>query len=313
MLLLGSSNIESGTPFEIYPINWNWGDYNSSLTFEDDGYYYAVLPSGKPGGFLFGYTKENTVEILVVGGGGAGGGNDGGGGGAGAVHLTSWDFPSLTSTAGVGTASEPRQFKVTPGGGAVYSSSGPNPTAGQSQLVYYRFGDNAVIAKTSRGGSRGAHMVSGFEVGPVSYGGSGGGGSGLNPSYINGSQAEYSGGVYGLTNDGGDGSYTSPNYPSGGGGGALGVGTTSNGGVGYVFASGSGYAAALGTQEIAGGGGGGGAQTGGSGASGGGNGGGLNVAGANASSWGSGGGGGGANAAGGNGYKGVVVIKYRRF
>lgn len=223
-----------------------------------------------------------TVEYLVVGGGGGGGKDYAGGGGAGGFRTGSM------SVSGQG-------YTVTVGNGGAGGTSGTG-TSGESSV----FG-----SVTSAGGGGGA--------GKSNAAGSGASGGGGNFQSLTAGT-----GTVGQGNNGGDGSWYSNAYLSGGGGGAGSVGGT---GTAYSSsgAGGSGTASSISGSSVtyAGGGGGGGfvdygiaagTATGGGGA------GGYNhtQAGANgtANTGGGGGGGAGDQGNGGNGGSGIVIVRY---
>lgn len=212
-----------------------------------------------------------TVSYLVVAGGGGAGGQLGGGGGGGGYK------------SGSGLALAIGTYVITVGAGGNGGANGGNNNGSD--------GANSSIAALveSTGGGGGGGYGSGQPNGPGRNGGSGGGG---------GSYSTYAGGlgIAGQGNDGGSGS-SSVNGGCGGGGGAGGIGastgaatTGGNGGNGTTFAiTGLTYA-----------GGGGGGSTG--------------TVGTSGSGTGAGTGGGGrgpqANAAGGRGDGGVVIVAY---
>ena len=264
-------------------------------TFTDSGSF--VVSSG--------FTRS--AEYLVVAGGGGGGADMGGGGGAGGL---------LTGT----TTISPQTYTITIGSGGAGAPAGPSGPKGSSGQ------DSVALGVTATGGGGGG---SGYGSGNANAlnGGSGGGGAASNGSGGSGTAGQ---GTSGGTHNG--------NYYSGGGGGASQAGRNGNEG----SHGGAGTTNSInGTSYVwAGGGGGGGYSTdGGDGGSGGGGGGAVNTApggtgginngaaggggspvsqcntpGGNAGeNTGSGGGGGShfiSNNYGGNGAKGIVIIKY---
>ncbi len=235
-------------------------------------------------------TTSVTASALIVGGGGGGGaGYQGGGGGAGGVLS-----PSIPLTA------QPYTVVVGNNGNGGYTTS--VPTSG----VYSSF-----AGQIAYGGGSGGAEQNVWGLTPAAFsGGSGGGGShGTSaPALIGGSGTENQGYAGGM-------GYTGNPYVGGGGGGAGGLGgsaTSSAAGNGGVGISKNISGTAL---LYAGGGGGslrgGGTSTGGDGGGGGGNG---SGAGSNATYYGGGGGAaGGSNGQGGpggNGYQGIVIVRY---
>jgi len=223
-----------------------------------------------------------TIDYLAVGGGGGGGvsGNNfvGGGGGGGGVAVG-------TTSLSVG-----KTVSITIGSGGI----GGIPSSGGNTV----FGNIVTAVGGGYGGGSGNAPASG---------GSGGGRGGQNSILAGGT------GTAGQGNNGG------PSMSSGdggaGGGGATGTGNSAPvwnvGGIG-----GEGYTNSYsGTSRVYGSGGGGGSYTsGGAGGTNGGTGGVLNNGGNPATYYGSGGGGGGTQGgvsrAGGNGYQGIVIIRY---
>lgn len=256
-----------------------------------------------------------TFEVMSCGGGGGGGGNLAGGGGGGELDL----FTSVTASASA--------YTVTVGGkgtGGTLRNTGA--TGGTSSFAL----SPTTYVSSLGGGGGGGDDKNGAAGG--SGGGAGGGGSNT------------AGGASGSnTNVGGeDGTPASPIFGAGGGGGATaaggagstaGSGTGGSGGEGYTLTNidsnftSANFTSFSGMTVICSGGGGGVLKVGGSGTtrgvggtgagSGGQNDGTTNTASATAAtSFGSGGGGGGwdggspNNAAGGNAYDGVVIVRY---
>lgn len=259
-----------------------------------------------------------TFEVMSVGGGAGGGNNNAGGGGAGEIDL----FTTVTAAAS--------GYTVTIGAKGTGAST-LNARGGGGGTSSFALGGTTYTSSLGGGGGGG----DGTSSGAGGNGGSGGGGA---------NTASSSGGTASGSNTfaGGGGNNNGTNYAGGGGGGATqagtagsaaGNGTGGNGGAGYTltsidsnFTSGN-FTSFSGMTVIASGGGGailrvGGTGTtrgvGGTGAgSGGQNNGTTNTANATAAtSFGSGGGGGGwngglpDNSAGGNGYDGVVIVRY---
>ena len=247
-------------------------------------------------------TQGGAVDIAVIGAGGGGGSNgtstaSGGGGGAGAKEPAS-GYTTQTLTAGT--------YTVTIAQGGIASQSGG-----------------------SIGGTPSATSFAGTTT--ISALGGGGGGSDTSANNSAGGAGGSGGGVYGNrsgaggtasgsnTNAGGTAGFGGPAYGSGGGGGATAVGgngTTTVGGAGgqglALTSIDSNLTSANFTtftgMTVVCSGGGGGVDSGSaaSGGTGGGNG-GVNGGGTAASSFGSGGGGGGLS---GNGFKGLVIVRY---
>ena len=263
-------------------------------TFLDSGSF--VVPSG--------FTKS--ADYLIVAGGGGGGADMGGGGGAGGL---------LSGT----TTISPQTYTITIGSAGAGAPAGPQGPRGSSGTNSTALGNTAV-----GGGAGGSAYGSGNASGI-------GGGSG------GGSSASAGSGGSGTGGQGNPGGSNGGNYYTGGGGGAgasgAGGGNRPNGGVGvqnsingtsYFWAGGgggSGYSSDGGNGGNGGGGGGAvNSTTGGSGLNNGSAGGGgstnsqTNTPGGNAGQNTGGGGGGGshyfANNQGGNGAKGIVIIKY---
>ena len=240
-------------------------------------------------------------DILMVAGGGGGGSDRGGGGGGGGVIYTQNITLNGTYTINVGKE----------GLGGTSGSSGGTGTRGANGKNSTISGSGITTITTIGGGGGGGCAPGGIKDGLS--GGSGGGGS------------QYGGNGSGGTGTAGQGNNGGIGYESGaagGGGGVMAVGTNAsstnagNGGVGLSNTI-------TGTAIIYGSGGGGGGcfgaggtnqQAGTGGSSGAGNGGNVNAGGANATIYGSGGGGAGsavsATTKGGNGFSGVVIIRY---
>jgi hypothetical protein len=289
-----------GTTFTLYGIS-NAGDIGTKATGGNitsvGGFtYHTFTMSGN-----FVPNQSLSTSVLVVGGGGGGGCQDAGGGGAGEIDL----FATQSLTA--------QSYAVTVGGGGAggTSSSSKGGQGNTSQFI----GASTITALGGGGGG------SGNTAGGAN-GGSGGGGSAFPSSGAGGSASGSN------TFAGGSGTNTAPNYGSGGGGGATAVGQNGSGSAGG--AGGAGYALTTidsnlttanfsiltGMTHLSAGGGGAGyngaSGAGGSSGQGGRGGDGVPVPGNPAISFGSGGGGGsgGSNTPGGNGYAGVVIIKY---
>jgi hypothetical protein len=247
-------------------------------------------------------SQGGSVEILVIGAGGGGGSNgtstgNGGGGGAGAKEPAS-GYTTQTLT--------PGSYTVTIAAGGTASQSG-----------------------STIGGTPSATSFAGTST--ISANGGGGGGSFSSPNNSAGGAGGSGGGVYGNrtgsggtasgsnTNIGGTAYIGGPSYGAGGGGGATAAGgqaTSTVGGSGGQgltltnidsnLTSGN-FTTFTGMTVVCSGGGGAvDSGTGGTAGTGGGNG-GVNGGGAAATSFGSGGGGSGLN---GNGYKGLVIVRY---
>jgi hypothetical protein len=287
----------------------SWNTFNdrainsTSLTItglsNGTGYKFRVAGVNDVGQSLWSAVTDNivpsvvfSVTYLLVAGGGGGGTGRGAGGGAGGV---------LT---GSGNISANQSLSVAIGSGGGPGESGSNTT--------FPLIDGTVSAF---GGGRGADGLIGLFTGMAmdgTFGGSGGGGSGYNPTGSGGA------GTTGQGYSGGAGYGGGEPYGGGGGGGAGGVGDSgqiSNGGSGItnsLLAPTDSGIDSDGIRYIAGGGGGGSYQaTPGSGGSGGGGAGGnTNVAGFNGvDNSGGGGGGGGNSAAGGSGGSGLAIIR----
>jgi hypothetical protein len=266
-------------------------------------------------GGTFTITNNLNCDILVIGGGGSGATTDGGGGGAGGlVFASAQNLTSGSYTINIGAGG------IAGAGGAV--RQGVN--GGDSSIVLT--GSTLYIAKGGGGG--GCDYGAGV---PAIAGGSGGGAgsSSQTTTYYIGAasnQSSQSGisGTNGFGNAGGNGSSIAGQYGGGGGGGAGSAGSsypTGNGGNGlyqvtinsttYNFSTVYGYSFGQnvgGNYYVCGGGGGGHGYNGPGGYGGGGTGG---NGGTSATTYGGGGGGGGAGfSQGGNGYQGLVIIRY---
>lgn len=235
--------------------------------------------------------NDRTADALIIGGGGSGGIVRAGGGGGGAViYYRTLRFAEQTT------------YSITVGSGGV----GTSQTSGGNSSVVHRDG-----TETAEGGGRGSP---GYGSGGAN-GGCGGGGSG----------DAYGGGSTNISSSmgwhGGFGTASSTYSWCGGGGG----GATSNGARGDQSAprgtGGNGFlldTVTLGLSVFSGmtyvsSGGGGGSYDGtcGNASTAGGGNGSINSTGGNATSYGSGGGGGGRDSSyGGNGYQGIVILRY---
>jgi hypothetical protein len=245
---------------------------------------------------------QNTIcDILIVGGGGGGGNDRGGGGGGGGVIYSQNVTLNGTYTIGVGKGG----IGTTSG---IPSGKGTRGTNGTNSYI----SGTGLTTLTAIGGGGGGACASGLRDGLS--GGSGGGGSQFNGAGSGGT------GTIGQGNNGGIGFEAGA---GGGGGGAVAVGTnanSTNAGNGGIGLSNS----ITGTTVIYGSGGGGGGSSGsgllpqvfGTGGSiGAGNGGNGHINGNNATVFGCGGGGAGlaqtSVTTGGNGFAGVVIIKFK--
>ena len=250
------------------------------------------------------FPESTLCDILVVGGGGGGGNDRGGGGGGGGViysqNITlNGAYTINVGKEGVGTTSG------TGGGTGTRGTNGSNSSISGSNITTI----------TAIGGGGGGACASGVIRDGLS-GGSGGGGSQFNGAGSGGT---------GTSGQGRNGGIGFESGAGGGGGGAVNVGNDANstnagnGGLGLsntitnsavIYGSGGGGGGTSplsygGSIKLPG--------TGGS--SGAGNGGGVNANGVNATIFGCGGGGGGvANGSvttGGNGFAGIVIIRYK--
>jgi len=262
-----------------------------------------VATSGVNEGSLSLVTPPYSVDFLVIAGGGAGGYDRGGGGGAGGYRNS-----FSTETSGGGGSSE---SSLSFNSGTVYTITvGAGATAPTSKPVAGRGSDSSISGTgittiTSTGGGSGGHADVNSDG---ASGGAGGGAAATTPSGGSGTANQgYAGGA--ATNG-------APNFPAGGGGGASAVGqaspSSSTGGNG-----GNGVSSSItGSSVTRAGGGGGGVYGGGTGGTGGSGGGGTSIFGsagengtANTGSGGSGGSGATPNLKGGNGGKGVVILR----
>jgi hypothetical protein len=286
---------------------------------------YKVHRFNDSGTFTISSLRSGSIEVeyLIVGGGGGGGMDMGGGGGGGGV---------LAGT----TILTPASYTITVGAGGTGAPAGS--TNGQPAFHQFTISATAGSASsfnglTANGGGFGASSYYGYTP---NYGTPGNGGCGGGPS-------GYSDGGYrsgGSGNQGYNGGSAGPQYYSGGGGGAGAVGTSStnrpDGGAGrlsgilgkplYYAGGGGGASYSLGTGGYGGAGGGGGGGLGtapggtgglawGSPGGGGSSGTWANTPGGDGATNTGGGGGGGshynANNKGGNGGKGIVIIRYK--
>lgn len=268
-----------------------------------EAYITSVAASGDSGGTIttdglytvhtftsngtFTSTNAKNISILVVAGGGGGGSAGGGGGAGGLVYNTAYNVTATSYTVVVGMG----------GYGGLAKGNGSD---GQNSS----FGGIVAV-----GGGGGAGGLTGQNKG---RNGGSGGGAPIIASALQGGTSIASQGSNGGNN------FPTPNYGSGGGGGAGAVGSngtstlSGNGGVGLSYN----ISGTLINYSWGGGGGAGPSVTPGSGNNSGGNGGGTDTTGSNATALGSGGGGGGTDAGygvgapGGNGTKGIVIIRY---
>lgn len=258
---------------------------------------------------------DGDVDFVVIAGGGGGAGRyyyGCGGGGAGGFRK--WVTGELNNT-------EPGAYTVTPGvypviiglgGAGAYggSTSNPNP-----EDYGEKGGDSSIFGVVVLGGGAGTTTAS--QMALYGNGGSGGAGSGRSSSSINWVGGD---GAAGQGNDGGDGFRSGVRY-GGGGGGAGEAGETATSGIGCGDGGDGLPTSITGSEVYYCAGGGGGSYTGSrglGGLGGGGNGGARSgdIIASNASNYGSGGGGGGGDwtpdgsADGGNGYQGIVFVRY---
>jgi hypothetical protein len=250
-------------------------------------------------------TAKATADILVVGGGGPGGNDRGGGGGGGGIIYLQNITLNGTYTINVGKK----------GVGAWSGPNGGTGTRGTNGGSSSISGPNLTTQTAIGGGAGGSCAANGIKDGES--GGSGGGGSQYGGNGI---------GATGTTGQGKNGGNGIEYGAAGGGGGYTNVGanasssTAGNGGLGLsnsitgtvvIYSSGGGGGGSGGTGT-----GGLGSQLAGTGGSGGaGNGGLNNTSGTNATIYGCGGGGGGSsvstNTKGGDGFDGIVIVKYK--
>ena len=209
----------------------------TSTSFTSSGTF--AVPSG----------VTSLSSVLVIAGGGGGGNDHGGGGGAGGLIF----MPGYPVTPG-GTST------VTVGGGGCHHPSGGRGCSGgnssfgsPSDPGKHPTGD-VLLAKGGGGGGGGNSLVNGGD------GGSGGGGSGHGqntiPSQSTGGSGQAStepgdSGAYGFGNDGGVGQRTGPGSLFGGGGGGAGT-AGAVGGQGQCGMGGTGkaYTIADGTSPV---------------------------------------------------------------
>jgi fibronectin-binding autotransporter adhesin len=273
---------------------------NSAVTtITDGGQTYEVHSFATVGSGTITFSGTGFVDALVVAGGGAGGSSQGGayhesgaGGGAGGLLYSS----NLAVSGGT--------YNITVGAGGVGSYVHRNAGFGGNSTF-----TGTGVSMTSIGGGRGNG-----EYATDGNGGSGGGGAG--------NIRQPGTGVAGPPRQGYDGGYGEANGSSshgGGGGGAGGTGGNASG-IGGNGGSGLSYTIRTGSSAVyAGGGGGGPTQTGGTGGLGTDGGGGRNTpnaysggGGGYATGFGGGGGGHRINERGGNGFQGIVVIRFRK-
>lgn len=193
------------------------GDYKIHV-FTGDGTL-CVESAGKPG--------SNKVDYMVVAGGGGGGRGTGGGGGAGGFResqdpaaaplWTASPIASSTSLTCICTGAVP----VTVGAGGIGANI-PNPNNATQGS------DSVFLSITSAGGGAGGSICGEPPCGsgvpsPLKDGGSGGGGSRLEPNFGSGNEPPTT------PNQGFPGA-SGPNGTGGGGGGALDAGGPGNSG-----------------------------------------------------------------------------------
>ena len=303
--VLDDANYASGSTFHLYGItkaNDNSpGTFGIQATGGDEvtisgGYKYHVFKSSG----TFNVTEPGFVEVLAIAGGGGGGGLGGGGGGGGVLTLgthrriNSGSYPVLVGAGGSGVS-------------ANSMTSGNNGN------------DSSVAGIVAIGGGGGG-----------TYGGGGRGNDGGSGGGAGTSGVTASSGISGQGNNGGTGfSAVSPNVINGGGGGGYsavggnaGTFTGGNGGQGYtlptdlqplldnftVVSSGGGGGARFNTFSTNG--------TPGTGGTGAGNGSTNGATAGSATTYGGAGGGSGQTApsgtwgASGNGYQGIIIIRY---
>lgn len=301
-----SSTLTVGSTFTLYGIaNADTGAKATGgvITYDSTYYYHTFGASG-----TFTPLQSLTADILVIGGGGGGGSDVGAGGGGGEVETFSSNSQNLSATG----------YTVTVGAGGAGSTSGSN--RGTNGVTSTFAGVSTITALGGGGGASGGN-TSGLA------GGSGGGARSGTPGSASGSN----------TFAGGQGNDSGNFYTGGGGGGASavgGAGSTAgsfaqggNGGQGLTISSIDPSLSFVGpfggmTRVSSGGGGsalnvGGSAAGRGLGGDGGGNG-GQNFnstvvfQGTSATSFGSGGGGSAwqPNLTAGNGYSGLVIVRY---
>ncbi|MFA5106294.1 MAG: glycine-rich domain-containing protein, partial [Candidatus Micrarchaeia archaeon] len=257
----------------------------SSITVNGTNYTLHTFTSG---GTFTASTSMNVEALIVAGGGGAGSTHGGGGGGGGLIYNSSIPVSAQGYSIVVGSGGS---------GGASGAANNGNSGTGSSFAGLSAIGGGAGHAGYTNPGAG-------------SNGGSGGGGGASTSTastYSGGTGTSGQGRNGGASYGGGGGTAR-----GGGGGGAGAVGTSA--GASQVGNGGAGIQNSItGTNVYYAGGGGGGSDNGGTstGGSGGGGAGAALDAGSNATSYGSGGGAGGGNfGAGGNGYQGIVIIRY---
>jgi len=302
------SNTAAITSIMLYPDSGNYAQYSTFYlygvaalgttpvivpyatggdTIMTDGtyWYHAFLSSGT---FTPATGKILACDALVVAGGGGGGLENAGGGGGGGVY----NFSALT----LSTATS---ITVGAGGAGTTSSSSTGTVGG-----------NSIISTITAGGGGGG----GSRFAPNGGTGGSGGGQGKDGAASPGSASGA-----GTGNAGGTATYSSPGWPGGGGGGYSAVGanvvngsTGANGGAGLTLNAS--LQTILSPVTVVASGGGGGTRdnlTAGTGGTGAGNGTGVNAGpGGDATTFGGGGGGGGQSGRGGNGFSGIVVVRY---
>jgi hypothetical protein len=271
-------------------------------TFTGDGCF-VVSSAGSGCG-------PSTVSYMVIAGGGGAGSVRGGGGGAGGFREGRDITPSYTASplvAPTGLTITATTFPVTVGGGGAGTDTQPQKGSSGSNSIF-----STITSAGGGGGGSGLPTSQPVAIGIA--GGSGGGGAG---------SADHGGGTGGAGNTppvsppqgnaGGVGSTSSTVEGAGGGGGAGAAGANGSGSAGGN--GGNGVSTDINASSVtrAGGGGGGAQGTGGTGGSGGGADAGTNAVGANATAN-TGGGGSGAGTSsceGGNGGKGLVIVRYK--
>ena len=271
-------------------------------TFTGDGCF-VVSSAGSGSG-------PSTVSYMVIAGGGGAGSVRGGGGGAGGFREGRDISPSYTASplvAPTGLTITATTFPVTVGAGGAGTDAQPQKGSSGSNSIF-----STITSAGGGGGGSGLPTSQPVAIGIA--GGSGGGGAG---------SADHGGGTGGAGNTppvsppqgnaGGVGSTSSTVEGAGGGGGAGAAGANGSGSAGGN--GGNGVSTDINASSVtrAGGGGGGAQGTGGTGGSGGGADAGTNAVGANATAN-TGGGGSGAGTSsceGGNGGKGLVIVRYK--
>ena len=175
-----------------------------------NGYKYHTF--GAPGSFIA--PSPGIVDMLVIGGGGAGHGFGGGGAGA-VVHVTSYSLSAGTYPIAVGD------------GGTL--PAGPSPSTSQLATIQGKDTTFGSIVTAGGGGASQEILYPDISGRP---GGSGGGGDGSNSPGDPGGSAVNPGNLAGGTYYGNGGGNGGPRADGGGGGGAGGGGT---GGPGRPF------------------------------------------------------------------------------